>query len=138
MPADDLEYIARLFAREVPAIAEGTVVIKAIARKPRYRSKIAVYSHDPAVDCIAACVGMRGNRIARIVDELNGERIDLIRWDESVETLIANSLRPAALERSTRIALLSGMTSLLGRFRARACHTPAMLEIAHRVPLAPT
>jgi N utilization substance protein A len=98
---DDVEYIARLFSREVPEIADGIVVIKAVARKPRFRTKIAVYSHDPKVDCIAACVGVRGNRIKRIVDDLHGERIDLIRWDESLETLIANSLQPAAIESIT-------------------------------------
>jgi N utilization substance protein A len=101
MPNDDAEYVARLLSQQVPEIADGTVVIKAIARRPKYRSKIAVYSHDPKVDCIAACVGDHGYRIKKIIDDLSGERIDLVRWDESLETLIANSLQPAAIERIT-------------------------------------
>ena len=93
---EQLEY---LFFREVPEIADGIVVIKAIARKPGLRSKIAVHSHDPKVDCIGACVGERGSRIKRIVDQLEGERIDLVRWHESLEKLIPNSLQPAAVDK---------------------------------------
>ena len=99
MADDGTDLIARLFAREVPEIGTETVEIKAIARKPGYRSKLAVQSRDPAVDCIAACVGIRGFRIKNIVDALGGERIDLIRWQDAPEQLIANALQPAAIER---------------------------------------
>jgi len=99
MSDDDIGAVARLFSREVPEIAEGTVKIKAIARKPGYRSKLALHSHDPHVDCIAACVGVRGFRIKNVVDALGGERIDLIRWQDSPEQLIVNSLQPAVIER---------------------------------------
>jgi N utilization substance protein A len=97
--AGDTGPLAQLFAREVPEIASGTIEIKAIARKPGYRSKLALHSQDPRVDCIAACVGVRGHRVKNIVDELAGERIDLIRWIDSPEQLITNALQPAAIER---------------------------------------
>jgi len=96
---DETDPVARLFAREIPEIAAGTIEIKAIARKPGYRSKLALYSQDPQVDCIGVCVGVRGFHIKNIVDELGGERIDLIRWNDSAEQLITNALQPAAIER---------------------------------------
>ncbi|HJT78683.1 MAG TPA: hypothetical protein VJ739_15880 [Gemmataceae bacterium] len=97
--SDDTAPVVRLFAREIPEIAAGTVEIKAIARKPGYRSKLAVYSQDPRVDCVGACVGVRGFRIKNIVDELGGERIDIVRWNDSAEQLIINALQPAIIER---------------------------------------
>jgi N utilization substance protein A len=97
--ADDIDHIARLFAEEVPEIAAGTVEIKAIARKPGYRSKLALFSRDPRVDCVGVCVGVRGYRIKNVVDRLGGERIDLFRWHESPEQLITCALQPAAIER---------------------------------------
>jgi N utilization substance protein A len=96
--ADHTSAVVRLFTQEVPEIAAGTVEIKAVARKPGYRSKLAVYSHDPHVDVIAACVGVRGFRIKNVVDALGGERIELVRWLESPEQLIVNSLQPAVIE----------------------------------------
>jgi N utilization substance protein A len=99
MPNDDTDAIARLFLQEIPEVAAGIVEIKGIARKPGIRCKIALYSHDTQVDCRGVCVGDRGSRIRRIVDKLGGERIDLIRWDESPEKLIRNSLEPAEIER---------------------------------------
>jgi N utilization substance protein A len=99
MSDDDTSLIARLFAQEVPEIGAGRVEIKAIARKPGYRSKLALQSQDLSVDCIAACVGLRGFRIKAIVDALDGERIDLIRWDDSPERLITNALQPAVIEK---------------------------------------
>jgi N utilization substance protein A len=99
MADDDTGLIARLFAQEVPEIATGTIKIKAIARKPGYRSKVALQSQDGCVDCIGVCVGLRGARIKKIVDALGGERIDLIRWDDSPERLIAHALQPAAIEK---------------------------------------
>ena len=107
MADDGTDLIARLFAREVPEIGTETVEIKAIARKPGYRSKLAVQSRDPAVDCIAACVGIRGFRIKNIVDALGGERIDLIRWDDAPERLIANALQPAVIEKTTELKSFS-------------------------------
>jgi N utilization substance protein A len=83
----------------VPEIAAGTVEIKAIARKPGYRSKLALFSRDPGVDCVGVCVGVRGHRIKNVVDQLDGERIDLFRWDDSPEELITRALQPAAIER---------------------------------------
>ncbi|MAT68452.1 MAG: transcription termination factor NusA [Planctomycetaceae bacterium] len=90
--------VQRLFEQEIPEIADGVIEIKALAREPGYRSKIAVISSDPRVDCVGACVGVRGNRIKNIVDELAGERIDIVRWDENVESLIPNALQPAEVE----------------------------------------
>ncbi len=88
---------ARLFAQEIPEIAAGIIEIKAIARKPGSRTKLALQSHDPRVDCVGACVGVRGARIRKIVDVLGGERIDLFRWHESPERLIATALQPALI-----------------------------------------
>ena len=96
---DDTGTVVRLFAQEVPEVAAGTVEIKAIARRPGYRSKLAVLSRDPRVDAIAACVGIRGFRIKNVIDALGGERIDLVRWLESPEEMIVNSLQPAVIER---------------------------------------
>ena len=97
MPNDEGELIVRFFAREVPEIAAGTVEIKGIARRIGARSKVALQSHDAQVDCIGVCVGVRGIRIKRIVDQLGGERIDLVRWDASPQKLIGNALQPAAI-----------------------------------------
>jgi len=98
MPNDDADVIARLFMEEIPEVAAGLVEIRGIARKPGYRCKIAVYSHDPKVDCIGVCVGARGHRIKNIVDKLDAERIDLIRWEVSMENMIRNSLQPAQID----------------------------------------
>jgi N utilization substance protein A len=98
MADDDNSIIMRLFARDIPEIAAGTIEIKAIARKPGYRVKLALHSADANVDCIAACVGRRGARIKKIVDALGGELIDLIRWNDSPERLITVALQPAIIE----------------------------------------
>jgi N utilization substance protein A len=90
--------VARLFAQEIPEVASGVVEIKSIARLPGNRSKLALISHDTAVDCVGVCVGMRGCRIKKVCDQLDGERIDLVRWSDSPETLIAAALQPAALQ----------------------------------------
>ncbi len=91
------DLVRRLFEVEVPEIADGVIHIKRVAREPGYRTKIAVASADMRVDCIGACVGIRGTRIKSITEELNGEKIDIIRWNESVEALILNALRPAEI-----------------------------------------
>jgi N utilization substance protein A len=89
------EMIKRLFEREVPEVGERTIEIKALAREPGHRTKIAVSSIDSKVDAVGACVGVRGSRIKNIVDELGGEKIDIVRWNESSQILIANALKPA-------------------------------------------
>src|SRR3984957_9978887 len=89
------ELIKRLFEREVPEVGERTIEIKALAREPGHRTKIAVSSIDSKVDAVGACVGVRGSRIKNIVDELGGEKIDIVRWNESSQILISNALKPA-------------------------------------------
>lgn len=87
--------VSRLFELEVPEISSGIVVIKSIAREPGYRTKIAVVSTEERIDPIGSCVGQRGSRIMAVTNELGGEKIDVIRWQEDPEKLIANSLSPA-------------------------------------------
>jgi transcription termination/antitermination protein NusA len=89
------DFIKRLFEVEVPEVAERIIEIKAMAREAGYRTKLAVASIDSKVDAVGACVGVRGSRIKNIVDELNGEKIDIVRWNESSQILIQNSLKPA-------------------------------------------
>jgi N utilization substance protein A len=90
--------VQRLFEQEIPEIADGVISINAMAREPGYRSKVAVSSTDQRVDCVGACVGVRGNRIKNIVDELAGERIDIVRWSDDAEVLIRNALQPAQVD----------------------------------------
>ena len=89
------DFIKRLFEVEVPEVAERIIEIKAMAREAGYRTKMAVSSVDSKVDAVGACVGVRGSRIKNIVEELNGEKIDIVRWNESSQILIQNSLKPA-------------------------------------------
>src|SRR5437763_12342863 len=89
------ELIRRLFEREVPEVGERTIELKALAREPGHRTKIAVSSIDSKVDAVGACVGVRGSRIKNIVDELGGERIDIVRWNDSLQVMIPNALQPA-------------------------------------------
>lgn len=90
--------VGRLFEQEIPEIADGVIEIRAMAREPGYRTKVAVSSTDQRVDCVGACVGVRGNRIKNIVDELAGERIDIVRWSDDMQVLIPNALQPAEVE----------------------------------------
>src|SRR5213075_2946762 len=92
------ELIRRLFEREVPEVGERTIEIKALAREPGHRTKIAVTSIDSKVDAVGACVGVRGSRIKNIIDELGGERIDIVSWNDSLQVLIPNALQPASIE----------------------------------------
>src|ERR671936_2732478 len=92
------DFVRRLFEQEIPEIADRTIEIKAIAREAGYRTKIAVSSIDMKVDCVGACVGVRGSRIKNIVDELGGERIDIVRWNDSLQVMIPNALQPAQIE----------------------------------------
>jgi N utilization substance protein A len=89
------DFIRRLFEVEVPEIAENIIEIRVLAREAGYRTKVAVSSHDDKVDAVGACVGVRGSRIKNIVDELGGEKIDIVRWNESSQVLITNALMPA-------------------------------------------
>ena len=90
--------VRRLFEQEIPEITDGVIEVKAMAREPGYRTKVAVSSTDQRVDCVGACVGVRGNRIKNIVDELGGERIDIVRWSDDPQVLIPNALQPAEVE----------------------------------------
>ncbi len=92
------QLVQRLFEQEIPEIADGVIEIRAIAREPGYRSKVAVISSDSRVDCVGACVGVRGNRIKNIVEELGGERIDIVRWSEDLQVLVPNCLQPAEVD----------------------------------------
>jgi N utilization substance protein A len=87
--------LRRLFEMEVPEIFRGSVEIKAIAREPGFRSKVAVYSRQEGIDPVGACVGLRGIRIQNVVNELNGERIDVVQWDPDPAKFVANALSPA-------------------------------------------
>ena len=89
------DFIYRLFELEVPEIAESIIEIRVLAREAGYRTKVAVVSHDDKVDPVGACVGVRGSRIKNIVEELGGEKIDIVRWNESSQILITNALMPA-------------------------------------------
>ncbi|MDD6366869.1 MAG: transcription termination factor NusA, partial [Stecheria intestinalis] len=90
--------VKRLFEKEVPEIAQGIVEIKAIAREPGERTKMAVVSYNPEVDPIGACIGQRGARVQEIIEELHGEKIDIFPWSEDVTVLVKNALAPAEVE----------------------------------------
>ncbi|HEX6885196.1 MAG TPA: transcription termination factor NusA [Planctomycetota bacterium] len=92
------DLVRRLFELEVPEIADSIIEIKRVVREPGYRTKMAVISQDPKIDCIGACVGVRGSRIKAVIDELRGERIDIIRWSDSLEQLVMNGLKPASIQ----------------------------------------
>jgi len=104
------DFIRRLFELEVPEVAEGIIEIKALAREAGYRTKLAVLSNDGKVDAVGACVGVRGSRIKSIVDELGGEKIDIVRWNESSQELIANALMPAKCSQVALCFELGGAT----------------------------
>ena len=93
------QFLARLFFQEVPEIYEGIIEIKSVARDPGSRAKICVNSKDTSIDPVGACVGMRGSRVQTIVNELHGEKIDIIKWTEDLPTLISESLSPAEIQK---------------------------------------
>lgn len=93
------DYLIKLFEAEVPEIYDGIVQIMAAAREPGQRAKIAVYTKDNAVDPVGACVGMKGSRVQTIVQELKGEKIDIIEWDEDITRFACNALAPAEISR---------------------------------------
>lgn len=93
------QYLIKLFEMEVPEIYDGIVQVMAAAREPGARAKIAVYSKDPSVDPVGACVGMKGSRVQNIVQELRGEKIDIVPWDEDITRFAVNALAPAEISR---------------------------------------
>ncbi|WP_375687812.1 transcription termination factor NusA [Pseudooceanicola sp. LIPI14-2-Ac024] len=93
------EFMAELFKMEVPEIYDGIIEIKAVARDPGSRAKIAVISYDNSIDPVGACVGMRGSRVQAVVNELQGEKIDIIPWSEDVPTFLVNALQPAEVSK---------------------------------------
>ena len=93
------DFVKRLFEGEVPEIADGIIEVKAIAREPGSRMKIAVYSHDPDVDPVGACVGIRGARVQNIIQELQGERIDIVPWSANLGRFVSDALSPAVVNK---------------------------------------
>jgi transcription termination/antitermination protein NusA len=92
------EFVRRLFEMEIPEIADNIIELRSIARESGHRSKVAVSCLDTTIDCVGACVGVRGSRIRGIVEELSGERIDIVRWNDSLQVLVPNALQPAEVE----------------------------------------
>jgi N utilization substance protein A len=90
-------FLVKLFELEVPEIQDGTIEIKAAAREPGHRAKIAVYTTDRDIDPVGACVGMKGSRVQNIVNELQGEKIDIVKWHEEVEIFVKNALAPSEI-----------------------------------------
>jgi N utilization substance protein A len=90
--------LKKLFEFEVPEIEDGVVEIRGVAREPGHRSKIAVWSNEPAVDPVGACVGPKGSRVRNVVTELRGEKIDVVPWSDNPSELVANALQPAKVK----------------------------------------
>src|ERR671924_872821 len=118
------EFMSKLFAQEVPEIYDGVVEIKSVARDPGSRAKIAVISKDSSIDPVGACVGMRGQRVQAVVNELQGEKVDIIQWRADAAEFIVNALAPAEVtkvvldEESTRIEVVvpeSQLSLAIGR-----------------------
>jgi N utilization substance protein A len=101
-----LELVRRLFEAEVPEIADRSVIIQVLAREAGYRSTVAVSANKAGVDPVLACIGVQGTRIKAIVDELRGERVDIVRWSESLQEWIAEALLPAVIDEVTLFPLL--------------------------------
>ena len=106
------ELLKKLFEMEVPEIADGMVEIKAVAREPGHRSKIAVSSNEPGVDPVGACVGAKGSRVRMVVNELRGEKIDVVEWSDDPARFVAKALAPASvkevrIDQDTQTALVT-------------------------------
>ena len=127
------QFTARLFAQEVPEIYDGIVEVKSVARDPGSRAKIAVVSNDSSIDPVGACVGMRGSRVQAVVNELQGEKIDIIPWSPDAATFIVNALQPAEV---MKVVLDEDFNSHRGRCSRRpvvAGDRPARAERAPRL-----
>jgi N utilization substance protein A len=111
--------VRRMFELEIPEIADGIVMVKGVAREAGSRTKISVWSREPDVDCVGACIGNKGVRIGAILEELKGEKVDIVRYSETPETYIAAALAPADValvtmtgERSCRVVVSPDQLSL--------------------------
>ena len=93
------QFMAKLFSQEVPEVYDGIIEIKSATRDPGSRAKITVYSKDSSIDPVGACVGMRGSRVQSVVNELNGEKIDIVHWSEDIASLVVSALAPAEIQR---------------------------------------
>ena len=93
------QFLSKLFFQEVPEIYEGVIVVKSVARDPGSRAKISVYTEDSTIDPVGACVGMRGSRVQAVVNELQGEKIDIVTWSDNQATFLANALAPAEVSK---------------------------------------
>ena len=93
------QFLARLFTQEVPEIYEGVIEVKSVSRDPGSRAKVSVFTEDSTIDPVGACVGMRGSRVQAVVNELQGEKIDIVMWSENKATYLANSLAPAEVSK---------------------------------------
>ena len=93
------QFLVKLFTQEVPEIYDGIIEVKSVARDPGSRAKIAVFSKEKSIDPVGACVGMRGSRVQAVVNELQGEKIDIVLWSEDIATLVVNALGPAEVEK---------------------------------------
>ena len=93
------QFLAKLFFQEVPEIYEGVIAVKSVARDPGSRAKISVYTEDSTIDPVGACVGMRGSRVQAVVNELQGEKIDIVTWSDNQATFLANALAPAEVSK---------------------------------------
>src|SRR5262245_40932788 len=91
------DFVRCLFEEEIPEVEDRTIELRRVAREAGYRSKVAVSSIDMKVACVGACVGVRGSRIKNVIEEINGERIDIVRWNDSLQVLIPNALQPAEI-----------------------------------------
>ena len=109
------DFMKKLFAQEVPEIYDGIIEIKAAARDPGSRAKIGVLSHDSSIDPVGACVGMKGSRVQAVVQELQGEKIDIIPWSEDLATFVVNGLQPATVSR----VIIDEEESRIGRASCR-------------------
>ena len=97
-PSDGSEEVRHLFHEQVPEVASGVIEIKGIARERGRRVMVAVHSNDESIDPVASCVGQRGIRAKTMVQELGGEKLDVVRWSDSLKTLLTNSLVPAQID----------------------------------------
>ena len=93
------QFLSKLFTQEVPEIFEGVIIVKNVARDPGSRAKVSVYTEDSTIDPVGACVGMRGSRVQAVVNELQGEKIDIVMWSENPATYLANALAPAEVSK---------------------------------------